>query len=358
MKRLAVWTAAALLASRARGGEIGSTTLAELTRRAEAVFVGRAVGFPSPGIVRFRIEEGIRGWAPFADVRHFPGVADEFDPSAAPAWLLYLGPPTSGSLGVLGGERGAVPLEGASGLATLEAARALAPLADLPDERLRDAMVAMLRSASPRVREDAGVALSRLPRALLRGVPPSSLADALEREAGPTPARSAILGVLAARAEERDLPALLREVEEGPEELLPLLAEPLRSIDGGASTLALAFRGLPRSRRVAALRLLGEVGGPPSAEILRSALAGADPEARLEAIEAMGAFPGNGEELLLALSTGIEAETRAAVRSILVGGNAEDRALLRGLAASIPAARATLESAAADPYGLLQSRNR
>jgi hypothetical protein len=358
MRRAVVCAAAALLASPAPGGETGSTTLAELARRAEAVVVGRAVGSPSPGTVRFQIEEGIRGWTPFADVRAFPGVADEFDPSGAQTWLLYLGRPTGGLRRVLGGERGAVPLVGDAGLDVLEAARALAPLADLPDERLRDALAAQIRSASPRVREDAGEALSRLPRALLRGIAPSLLAEALAREEGPTPSRGAILRVLAARAEARDLPALRREVEEGPEELFPLLAEPLRSIEGGASTLALAFRGLPRSRRLATIRLLGEVGGSFAREILRAVLAGSDPEARLAAIEAMGAFPGNGEDLLLALSTGVEAEARAAVRAILLAGNGEDRALLRALAGSIPAARALLESAAADPFSLLQSRNR
>ena len=201
MRRAVVCAAATFLASPAPGGETGSTTLAELTRRAEAVVVGRAVGSPSPGTVRFQIEEGIRGWTPFSDVRAFPGVADEFDPSGAQTWLLYLGRPTGGLLRVLGGERGAVPLVGDAGLDVLKAARALAPLADLPDERLRDALAAQIRSASPRVREDAGEALSRLPRVLLRGVAPSLLAEALEREVDPTPSRAAILRVLAARAD-------------------------------------------------------------------------------------------------------------------------------------------------------------
>ncbi|HKB15399.1 MAG TPA: hypothetical protein VKF62_05005, partial [Planctomycetota bacterium] len=223
MRRLVASAFAAVVAAPAEGGELGSTTLAELTRRADAVVVGRAIGFPSPGTVRFRIEEAIRGWTPVADVRRFPGVADEFDPSGAQPWLLYLGPPRSGSLGVLGGERGAIPLDGAPGLAALEAARALAPLADLPDGRLRDVLVGQLRSASPRVGEDAGEALSHLPRALLRGIPAPLLAGALESQAGPTPARAAVLRVLAARAETGDLPALRRELEEGPEELLPLL---------------------------------------------------------------------------------------------------------------------------------------
>ena len=106
------------------------------------------------------------------------------------------------------------------------------------------------------------------------------------------------------------------------------------------------------------LGLLGEVGGSFAREILRAVLAGSDPEARLAAIEAMGAFPGNGEDLLLALSTGDEAEARAAVRAILLAGTGEDRALLRALSGSVPGAAEALESAAADPFSLLQSRNR
>jgi hypothetical protein len=359
VRRLAVAAAAAALLSPA-GAQPGASALAELTRRAEAILVARPLGSPAPGIVRFQVEEGIRGWEGPIDVRHHPGVADEFDATGAAAWLLYLGRrgAPAGAFAVQGGERGALRLEGIEGLALLEAARALAGAADLADERLLGILVEQLGSFSARVREDAAEELARLPRALRVEIPPSRLAEAVEREDGPTPARAAVLRLFAARSDVRDLPALLREVEGGPEELLPLLAHPFREIEGGPEALAGAIDGGRGPRRPSAARLLGEVGGEICAARLRAALADPGEETRLAAIEGLGRIPGNGEALLLVLAAGTETEQRLAARSILLGGTAEDRAVLRALAPSSPSVRAVLDVVTADPFFLHQPKNR
>jgi hypothetical protein len=309
---------------------VEGTTLAELSRRASAIVLASPTAASAGGHALVRVEESFRGAVPGSvlEISALPPSA----PLPGSLLLLYLAETPRG-LVVLGGERGAIPIDLFADAPLLHHARGLVALADPSDERLLVHLADDLASPSARVREDAAAEIARMPAHLSRSLEGEALWRALTDEEGPSMMRVLVLAVLAARGLEADAPILVREVLEGPPDSVPLAGQAASAVPGATQRLVASLGSAPEDGRVRLASALGFSRDPIATRTLESLVLGdPSPRVRLEALAAL-ARPGgavDGSALFHVLATGGSTEKTLAATVLLLRGSESDRQALRG----------------------------